>query len=81
MLIKELVLLRVEYFLPDYNSLLNEFFWQTRDIVPTLPRITRFLDHWRDNIDAEINTIEAAYSFRGTWKKVDFNEKFQDIHQ
>lgn len=45
------------YYRPDYQSLVQEFVWQTLDIPPRFPRIELFLDHWRKNIDAVIKEI------------------------
>lgn len=64
-LIKELVTLRIYYFLPDQSSLLNEFWWQTNDMVPRLPRIRNFIEFWIDSLDAPIKTIETSYAWRG----------------
>jgi len=51
------VLLTVVYYMPDYPSLMNEFMWQTEDMVPQLRRIHKFLNHWKDNIEAPIHEI------------------------
>jgi len=58
MLIKEPVLLRVYYYLPDYTNLVQEFTWGTVDVIPEYPRINRFLKYWNNNIDAVIASIE-----------------------
>jgi len=52
-----LATVKVIYYLPDYNSLLNEFMWQTMDICPDFPRVYKFIDHWENNIQADIQTI------------------------
>ncbi|NJO62837.1 MAG: hypothetical protein HC836_32820 [Richelia sp. RM2_1_2] len=49
--------LQIYYYLPDYTSILNEFFWQTYDIHPTFPRVHQFLGYWKENIQATINNI------------------------
>jgi uncharacterized protein Usg len=54
------VLLRVFYYMPDYNSIIQEFNWQTVDSYPLYPRINRFLNYWRHNIDAVIADIEMS---------------------
>ena len=41
MLVREPVLLRVYYFLPDYNNLVQEFTWGTVDVIPEYPRINK----------------------------------------
>lgn len=52
-----LVTVNVIYYIPDHRSLLNEFIWQTLDKKPTYPRVERFLDFWRRDIDAVIKEI------------------------
>ena len=52
-----LVTVNVLYYLPDQQSILNEFLWQTLDLRPKYPRIHRFLDYWRKEIDAVIKEV------------------------
>jgi len=52
-----LVSVNILYFLPDQESLLNEFFWQTLDICPQYPRVHRFLNFWKKEIDAKIKEV------------------------
>ena len=46
MIIKKLVTLNVLYWMPDYENILQQFTWQTKDIVPEYPRVHKFLNHW-----------------------------------
>jgi uncharacterized protein Usg len=55
------VVLRVYYWMPDYNNILQEFMWQLNDVVPEYPRVHRFLNHWHDNIEAVIETVEVSH--------------------
>ncbi len=48
----------VIYRLPDYNSLLQEFLWQTLDHPPKYPRMHRFIDYWIENIEAPIYSVQ-----------------------
>ncbi len=57
-----LVTVNVIYFLPDQKSLVNEFMWQTLDLRPKYPRVERFLDFWRREIDAVIKEVELCDS-------------------
>lgn len=57
-----LVTVNVIYYLPDQKSLVNEFMWQTLDLKPKYPRIIRFLDFWRKEIDAVIKDVMIADS-------------------
>ena len=57
---KVLVSLRVFYYRPDYRNLIQEFAWQTEDYNPRYPRVNKFLNYWKENIDAIIADIEMA---------------------
>jgi uncharacterized protein Usg len=50
----------VLYYMPDHPSLLQTFTWQTLDLAPSYPRIHRFLDFWRREIDAVIHSVHLA---------------------
>lgn len=58
MIVREPVLIRIYYYLPDHSSLVQEFMWGTMDIIPEYPRINKFLQYWHDNIDAVIASID-----------------------
>ncbi len=57
----QLVTLNVTYYRPDHNWLLQDFIWQTLDVVPSLPRVQQFLEFWNDNIEAAIKSAEVAF--------------------
>jgi len=57
-----LVTLDIFYYIPDYPMLVNEFVWQTEDIVPDIPRVQRFLKFWKENNLAVINQILISHS-------------------
>jgi uncharacterized protein Usg len=50
----------VLYYIPDHPTLLQTFIWQTLDLAPKYPRIHKFLDFWRREIDAVIHTVTLA---------------------
>lgn len=50
----------VLYYMPDHPSLLQSFMWQTLDLAPAYPRIHKFLDFWRSEIDAVIHSVRLA---------------------
>ena len=50
----------VLYYMPDHPTLLQSFVWQTLDLAPAYPRIHRFLDFWRREIDAVIHSVQLA---------------------
>ena len=52
-----LVTAEVLYWMPDHPRLLQSFLWQTLDLAPRYPRLVRFLDHWRREVDAAIHSV------------------------
>ena len=50
----------VLYYMPDHPALLQSFVWQTLDLAPRYPRIYKFLDFWRREIDAVIHSVRLA---------------------
>lgn len=50
----------VLYYMPDHPSLLQSFMWQTLDLAPEYPRIHKFLDFWRREIEAVIHSVRLA---------------------
>jgi len=69
-----LVTVDVIYY-PPQSLLLQEFIWQTDDIIPELPRIRRFLAFWKSDIGAVIQQVLIAESF-SNFKPVDFVELY-----
>ncbi len=58
---KQVVTLNVIYRRPDHEWLLQDFIWQTLDVVPSLPRVQTFLKYWNDHIEAAIQSAEVAF--------------------
>lgn len=50
----------VLYYMPDHPKLLQSFVWQTLDLAPAYPRIHKFLEFWRREIDAVIHSVRLA---------------------
>ena len=50
----------VIYYMPDHPALLQRFMWQTLDLPPEFPRIYKFLDYWRREIDAVIHSVTCS---------------------
>lgn len=50
----------VLYYMPDHPALLQSFIWQTLDLAPSYPRIHKFLDFWRAEIQAVIHSVRLA---------------------
>ncbi len=61
----------VLYYMPDHPKIVQTFLWQTLDVAPQFPRLSRFLDFWRREIDAVISEVRVAHG-RGlapqTWR-------------
>ena len=55
---KELILVGIIYYMPDYKSLINEFYCQFDDVIPDIPRVHQFLNYWKNNIDAPIKEVK-----------------------
>jgi uncharacterized protein Usg len=58
---ERLTTIQIYYYIPDYQSLLQQFTWQFVDYQPEFPRAHQFLEHWRSNIEARIHTIYLAH--------------------
>ena len=48
------------YHLPDHPSLLQSFTWQTFDIEPEFPVLTRFLNFWERSIDGKLHSVRIG---------------------
>jgi uncharacterized protein Usg len=70
---KQLVTIDIFYYRPDYANLIQEFIWQTEDLVPELQRVHKFLDHWHRNIDAVVQEVLLSVDDRriASYRSVD----------
>lgn len=59
---ESLLTAEVLYFMPDHRSLIQSFLFQTLDIAPRFPKLAKFLEHWRAEVDAVIHSIRIAHS-------------------
>jgi uncharacterized protein Usg len=59
----DLTTIKVIYFLPDYNSILQEFVFQQYDTLPEYPKLKKFIRFWRKNIEAEIHRVDFSSMF------------------
>ncbi len=48
------------YHMPDHPGLLQAFIWQHYDLAPRFPVLHRFLDHWRQHIDAVLHSVQVG---------------------
>lgn len=58
---ERLTTIQIYYYIPDYQSLLQEFTWQFVDYQPEFPRAHEFVLYWKDHIEARIHTIYLAH--------------------
>ena len=57
---KRLTTAEVLYYMPGHPALLQSFLWQTLDEAPDFPRVQRFLEFWRREIDAVIHSVAIS---------------------
>lgn len=72
---KEIVFVGIIYYMPDYQSLLNEFYCQFDDVVPDIPRVHEFLNYWKNNIDAVIKEVKVSVANNTEYVNADFYRK------
>jgi uncharacterized protein Usg len=53
---------QIFYHMPDHPALLQEFIWQELDLAPGFPVLTRFLDFWKESLDAKIHSVKVAHT-------------------
>lgn len=67
---RELITVDVNYFMPDHQSLLQSFIWQTEDLWPDIPRIYKFLSYWERNIPSKIHRVFVICQDGLNWKNI-----------
>lgn len=50
------------YRMPDHPAILQTFCFQTLDHAPRFPKLHAFLDHWRREIEAIIQSVRVAHA-------------------
>lgn len=75
----QLVTIDIFYYRLDYRNLIQEFVWQTEDVVPELYRVHKFLNHWHKNIDAVVQEVQISINEKryGSYRTVD---EFFNMH-
>ena len=68
---KELLTVKILYYRPDFHHIIQEFTWQTEDLLPKMPRIQLFLKYWQDNIEAVISEVIIMENARSNWRRID----------
>jgi len=69
---RTIITLDIFYYLPDHQSLIQEFLWQTEDYAPDYQRMHKFLNYWRLNVNAVIKEILFKESETAKWRNVDY---------
>jgi uncharacterized protein Usg len=70
----------VLYYMPDHPVLLQRFLWQTLDLSPEFPRVYRFLDFWRREIDAVIHSVTVSAQGIVSPARLDFHHEVGSLH-
>jgi uncharacterized protein Usg len=70
----------VLYYLPDHPVLLQRFLWQTLDLAPDYPRIHRFLDYWRLEIEAVIHSVTVTAAGLVSPAQLDISREVGTLH-
>lgn len=52
---------RILYRMPDHPSVLQEFIWQTFDLAPEFPELTRFVAFWKKEIEGPLHSVTYAH--------------------
>ena len=47
--------------MPDHPRFLQTFQWQFADVAPDYPRLKRFLDHWKREVEAVIHSVDVSH--------------------
>ena len=77
---KRLTTVDVLYYFPDQPSLIQSFVWQTLDVAPHFPRMQKFLEYWRREIDAVIHSVTISSAGGVTPAKVAFTKELTVMH-
>lgn len=70
----------VLYYMPDHPKLLQSFTWQTLDLAPDYPRVHRFLQFWRKEIDAVIHSVRLSTAGLVTPARVRLSDVMETLH-
>jgi len=68
------------YHMPDHPALLQSFLWQDYDMAPKLPRLTKFLEFWRHEIDGVLHSIVVAEKKLITAEELGFRDIELSLH-
>ena len=49
------------YHMPDHPALLQSYIWQDYDLHPRFPKLTGFLDFWKQNLEGRLHKVLVAH--------------------
>ena len=52
---------QILYHMPDHPSLLQTYIWQEFDLHPRFPKLVKFLDFWRAELEGPLCRVEVAH--------------------
>ncbi|MEP1354856.1 MAG: usg protein [Tateyamaria sp.] len=61
------------YRMPDFTHVLNTFVWQDYDIAPDHPRLLKFIDFWKAEIEGPLHSVRFTHRKMmscGEWRNV-----------
>lgn len=64
----------ITYRMPDFSNVLQVFIWQDYDLFPKFPRLSGFLEYWRDTLDGPLHSVRYSHCRLirpSEWRKVD----------
>jgi uncharacterized protein Usg len=51
---------KILYRMPDHLALLQTYVWQSLDLAPKFPELTKFLRFWEGNLDGPLHSVTVA---------------------
>lgn len=61
------------YAMPDHQRVLNSFIWQDYDLAPAYPRLTKFIEFWKAEIEGPLRAVRFTHRkliAPGEWRNV-----------
>ena len=61
------------YRMPDYSNVLNTFIWQEYDLAHDHPRLFKFIDFWKAEIEGALHSVRLTHRkmvASGEWRNV-----------
>lgn len=77
---EQLTKAEVLYHMPGRPGLLQRFTWQTLDVSPDYPRVHRFLDFWRQEIEAVIHSVTVSAADGATRARLQVTREARWLH-